>query len=576
MMFEPRAIAIAVSSVIGVWLLRTLQVRLRLSRAKHPSLRGHARISRRLAALLPYYSYDEQEALACDGAPEAIVARRREAIDRLGRSLSAKATETLAVSRDLEPRVSDMQFTNANRMPFQFREFVRERLPVGAVSQATTGVQIQDADGNWSYDLGGSYGVNLLGYDFYKAAIERGAARVRELGPVLGPYHPLIRENVAAIREISGLDEVSFHMSGTEAVMQAVRLARYHTRQSQLVLFCGAYHGWWDGVQAGVGHRRSVDDIYMLKDMSDDTLRVLRTRDDIACVLVNPLQALHPNSGATSDAMLIDSSRSAAFDREAYKAWLADLRRVCTDRGIVLIFDEVFMGFRLGLGGAQEYFGVQADMVTYGKTIGGGLPVGVLAGKAEVMKRYRDDRPTDLCFARGTFNSHPYVMASMNEFLRHVNNEEWAAWAQDQDRVWNERAARMNVALEAEKLPVRVDNMSSVWLVTYTQPGRFNWLLQYYLRAEGLALSWVGTGRFIFSHNYSDDDVDEVTRRFVAAASTMRDDGWWSESEHLTNKDIKRQVLREIFAQLTRRRSPKQQVAVRLPPARAARESSGR
>jgi glutamate-1-semialdehyde 2,1-aminomutase len=576
MTFEPRAIAIAVSSVIGVWLLRRLQVRLRLSRAKHPSLRGHARMSRRLAALLPYYSYDEQQAFACDGAPDAIVARRREALERLGRSLSAKTHETLAVSRDLEPQVSDMQFTNANRVPFQFRELVRERLPLGAVSQATTGVQLQDADGNWSYDLGGSYGVNLLGYDFYKAAIERGVARVRELGPVLGPYHPLIRENVAAIREISGLDEVSFHMSGTEAVMQAVRLARYHTRRRQLVLFCGAYHGWWDGVQAGVGHRRSVDDIYMLKDMSDDTLRVLRTRDDIACVLVNPLQALHPNSGATSDAMLIDSSRSAAFDREAYAAWLADLRRVCTERGIVLIFDDVFMGFRLGLGGAQEYFGVQADMVTLGKTIGGGLPVGVLAGKAELMKRYREDKPTDLCFARGTFNSHPYVMASMNEFLRHVNNEEWAAWAQDQDRVWNQRAARMNAALEAEKLPVRVNNMISVWLVTYTQPGRFNWLLQYYLRAEGLALSWVGTGRFIFSHNYSDDDVDEVIRRFVAAARTMRDDGWWSECERLTNKDIKRQVLREILAQLTRRRSPKPQDAVRLPPARAARESSGR
>ena len=475
-----------------------------------------------------------------------------------------------------------MQFTNANRVPFPFRSLVQKYLPVGAVSDATSGVRIRDIDGNWSYDLSGSYGVNLLGYDFYKDAIQRGVDRVRELGPVLGPYHPLIRDNVEAIRAISGLDEVSFHMSGTEAVMQAVRLARYHKKRDQLVLFCGAYHGWWDGVQAGVGHRRSVDDIYMLKDMSDATLHVLRTRKDIACVLVNPLQGLHPNAGATSDAMLIDSSRSAGFDRDAYAAWLQAVREVCTERDIVLIFDEVFVGFRLGLGGAQEYFGVQADMVTYGKTIGGGLPIGVLAGKADLMKRYRDDKPTDLCFARGTFNSHPYVMASMNEFLRYVNNPEWAAAARDQDRTWNERAAPLNERLASADLPVRVRNLSSVWLLTYTCPGRFNWLLQYYLRAEGLALSWVGTGRFIFSHNYTDDDFAEVAERIVRAAETMRSDGWWSEADRLTNKDIRRQVLREILAQLTgRRQAPdavdvRQPDSARLPPGRAARESSGR
>ena len=531
---------------------------------------------------MPFYEYDDAEALACDGAAEDIVARRREGFARLSQRLAAKSERTRAQSAELEPQVSDMQFTNANRVPFQFRSLVRTHLAVGAVSDATSGVRIRDIDGNWSYDVSGSYGVNLLGYDFYKDAIERGVARVRELGPVLGPYHPLIRENVEAIRSISGLDEVSFHMSGTEAVMQAVRLARYHRKRDQLVLFCGAYHGWWDGVQAGVGHRRSVDDIYMLKDMSDNTLRVLRTRKDIACVLVNPLQGLHPNAGASSDAMLIDSSRDAGFDRDAYAAWLRELRQVCTEKGIVLIFDEVFVGFRLGLGGAQEYFDVRADMVTYGKTIGGGLPIGVLAGKAELMKRYRDDRPTDLCFARGTFNSHPYVMASMNEFLRHVNNPEWAAWARDQDRVWSERAAALNARLESADLPVRVRNLASVWLLTYTRPGRFNWLLQFYLRAEGLALSWVGTGRFIFSHNYTDKDFADVADRIVRAADAMRSDGWWSEADRLSNRDIRRQVLREILAQLAGRRRAsgaayaKRQDSARLPRARAARESSGR
>src|SRR5262249_38138669 len=205
---------------------------------------------------------------------------------------------------------------------------------------------------------------------------------------------------VKRLREFSGLDEVSFHMSGTEAVMQAVRLARYHTRRSHLVRFCGAYHGWWGDVQPGIGNPSPAHETYTLKDMDEDALHVLRTRKAIACVLVNPLQALPPNANAPSDGQLVDSGRSARYDRAAYTEWLRKLREVCTARGIVLIFDEVFVGFRLARRGAQEYFGVAADMVTYGKTLGGGFPVGVLSGRARFMKRFRESRPADICFAR--------------------------------------------------------------------------------------------------------------------------------------------------------------------------------
>src|SRR5208337_3696366 len=144
---------------------------------------------------------------------------------------------------------------------------------------------------------------------------------------------------------------------------------------------------------------------YTLTEMSERALRVLRTRRDIACVLINPLQALHPNASAPSDSSLLDSGRRAHFDKAAYAAWLQALRAVCTERNIVLIFDEVFVGFRLAKGGAQDYFGVRADLVTYGKTLGGGLPIGVVCGRGELMKRFRGDRPADICFARGTFNS---------------------------------------------------------------------------------------------------------------------------------------------------------------------------
>jgi glutamate-1-semialdehyde 2,1-aminomutase len=337
-------------------------------------------------------------------------------------------------------------------------------------------------------------------------------------------------------------------MSGTEAVMQAVRLARYHTRRSHLVRLCGAYHGWWGDVQPGVGNPIPVRETYTLQDMSEATLRVLRRRNDIACVLVNPVQALHPNADAPGDSGLIDSSRKAHCDREAYAAWLRQLREVCSERGIVLIFDEVFVGFRLARGGAQEYFGVKADLVTYGKSLGGGLPVGVVCGRKEVMRRFRDDRPADICFARGTFNSHPYVMTAMDFFLTRLDEPAVRASYAGLDEIWNRRAAQLNARLEAADLPVRVANLSSIWTVLYTAPSRYNWMLQYYLRAAGLALSWIGTGRLIFSLNFSEADFAAVADRFVSAATEMARDGWWWRDPAATNRSIRRSVLKEILA----------------------------
>src|SRR5215469_6643303 len=386
--------------------------RLLLSRAKHPSLAGHARLGRFVASLIPSIEYDDARFFSADDAPPEIVAGRRAGFERLASLYSERYHKSAALTADIKDAISDVQFTSRYRVPFQFSRKVRERLRAGVFLESSSGTTVTDLDGNRFYDLTGSYGVNLFGYDFYKDCIAQGAERVRDLGPVLGSYHPVIAYNVQRLREISGLDEISLHMSGTEAVMQAVRLARYHTRRKYLVRFCGAYHGWWGDVQPGVGNPVPADGTYTLKDMDRASLRVLRTRRDIACVLVNPVQAMHPNASAPADSGLIDSGRSAHFDRQAYAAWLKELRAVCSERRIVLIFDEVFVGFRLARGGAQEYFGVPADLVTYGKSVGGGFPVGVVCGRRDLMKRFREDRPADICFARGTFNAHPAVMGA--------------------------------------------------------------------------------------------------------------------------------------------------------------------
>jgi glutamate-1-semialdehyde 2,1-aminomutase len=472
-----------------------LKKRIELSQAKHPSIGGHSRLARRLAALVPFYSYDDKEFFSSDQAPKDIAARRRAGFARLSALYKTHFAETISLAVEASESISDLQFTDAYRVPFQYSRKVSAELPVPTFVQSSDGVMVTDLDGNRLYDLTGSYGVNVFGYDFYKSVIERGIARIQKLGPVLGPYHPVIVENVKALREISGLDEVSFHMSGTEAVMQAVRLARYHTGRSHLVRFCGAYHGWWGDVQPGVGNPLPAHETYTLTEMSEKTLRVLRRRRNIACVLVNPLQAMHPNAAPPADSSLLDSTRRAHFDKARYTEWLRRLREVCTGRNIVLIFDEVFVGFRLAKGGAQDYFGIRADLVTYGKTLGGGLPIGVVCGRRDLMKRFRDDRPADICFARGTFNSHPYVMAAMNEFLHYLQTPEATALYDDADLVWNARAKALNARLAAAGLPIEVVNMSSTWTVCYRRPSRYNWMFQYYLRAEGLALSWIGTGR---------------------------------------------------------------------------------
>src|ERR1700723_585178 len=303
---------------VVLWIGRWLSLRLQLSRAKHRSLAGHARLGRLLARLIPYYEYDEAHFFRADDAPEHIGEQRRAAFRRLAALYAQRFVKTVRQTQEVQDEISDLQFTARYRVPFQFSRFVSRHLSAGSFAVSSSGTTTTDLDGNQRYDLTGSYGVNVFGYDFYKECIEKGSARVRELGPVLGAYHPVVADNVHRLRALSGLDEISFHMSGTEAVMQAVRLARYHTRRRYLVRFCGAYHGWWGEVQPGVGNPVSERDTLTLKDMDERSLRVLRNRRDIACVLVNPVQALHPNAGAAADSTLVDGGKAAGFDRSAY------------------------------------------------------------------------------------------------------------------------------------------------------------------------------------------------------------------------------------------------------------------
>jgi glutamate-1-semialdehyde 2,1-aminomutase len=538
-----------VGAGLTAWLTPKAVRRAQLSRAKHRSLAGHSRMAKRLAKLLPEYHYSEAQFFTADGAPDEVQTQRRQGLTALSQSFM-QSPQTIALSRQAREQISDMQLTGRNRVPFQFSPVVQQYLPIGSFWQSSSGIRLKDLDSREFIDLTGSFGVNVMGLDFYKETTRKGLEQSEQLGPLLGGYLPCVATNASRLLHISGMDEVSFHMSGTEAVMQAVRLARYHTGRRKIVRFAGAYHGWWDDVQPGPGNPMPPGHVYTLADMSERALHVIRHRKDIACVLVNPLQCLHPNVNAPADTTLIDGSRRIEpASREDYSAWLKELRQACDDNGVALILDEVFVGFRLALGGAQEYFDVKADLVCYGKTLGGGLPIGAVCGKSDWMRRFRPGKAADICFARGTFNAHPGVMAAMSAFLDEATSPACRELYDRQEAIWTARVARFNEAFQAAGYPVRFHALQSIWSVSYASPSRYHWMFQFYLRDAGLALSWVGTGRFIFSLNYTEQDMDDVLQRMLRAAKRMQDDGWWWHRPGATTKDLRRAVTREVGGQ---------------------------
>ena len=496
-------------------------------------------LSRRVSDWVKSADYSENEVWGADGAGEGWVMLRKEAIDRLASFFRVHYAKSIAWGNEIRESFSDLRFTDANRVPFPFMRAMREKFSLCSVVTESNGPRLCDLDGNWSLDVSGSYGLNLAGFDRYKEWMEKGLKQVSDLGPVLGPLHPIVSENISILKTISKLDEVSFHMSGTEAVMAAVRLARFNTRRKLIVCFSGAYHGWWDGVQPGLGSERTISDCLTLKDLHPASLEVLRRRArEIAAVLINPVQSFHPNLSPPSDTILLTSGvRKTEDSSSSYAQWLRKLREVCTASGIPLIFDEVFSGFRLAPGGAQEYFGVQADVVVYGKSVAGGMPIGVVCGKKELMRRFDPEHPMRIAYVIGTFSAHPVVMGAMNEFLKWLGQPETLDLYVEAKRRCEQWVRSTNERLSELSLPVRVMNFATIWTVLFKEPGRYNWLLQYYLRANGVTLSWVGTGRCMSSMDFTTDDYRELQTKLVDAAQSMKRDGWWLNEEQQPGRE---------------------------------------
>ncbi len=390
------------------------------------------------------------------------------------------------------------------------------------VVRRSQGAHLWDIDGNQYIDLLNGFGPNFFGHR--APFIVEAMRRQLEDGYEIGPQTPLAGEAARLFCELTGMDRVSWVNTGSEAVQAAMRIARTVTGRDKIVVFKGDYHGNFDEVlvrAAGGGRTvpmapgipfQSVGNVLVLDYGEPSALEVIKNLGrEIAAVLVEPVQSRRPEFQP--------------------KEFLHDLRVLTRAEGIVLVFDEVITGFRIAPGGAQQHFGVAADLATYGKIIGGGMPIGVVAGRAEFMDtfdggawRYGDDsQPTaGVTFFAGTFVRHPLAMAAAHASLSYLKS----AGPQLQASV-NARTTRLASALnglfEERGVAASVAHFSSQMFFRMKDPGPLATLFFFHLRARGVHILEHFPSYLTAAHD--DADIDAVVEAARDSVCEMQADG---------------------------------------------------
>ncbi|MDB4951817.1 MAG: tycC2, partial [Gemmatimonadetes bacterium] len=414
------------------------------------------------------------------------------------------------------------------RVTARFRRAWKEMLyPI--VSSRALGSKIWDVDGNEYVDTGMAFGCNLFGHapDFVSKAIRDQVER----GYGVGPQSPHAGRAAELICELGGNDRAVFCNSGTEAVMGAIRAARTFTGRSKIAYFSGSYHGWADVMLGRLlpGEKRLVKpaapgipdlplgDVMMLDWDEPSSLELLaRHIDELALVMVEPVQ-------------------SRRLDIQP-RAFIQEVRRITSEAGALLLFDELITGFRVLPGGAQAYFGVKADLVTYGKIVAGGLPMGVVSGREEVMAvfdggmwSYGDDSyPTSqrTVFA-GAFFKHPLSMAVAVSILEEIRRQGVPMYDALNGRT--ERLVdRINAFFEAERYPATVVRFASSFRFFFGPEVQFPDLFNHHLVHEGIYMI-PETGTHFLSTAHTDEDLERYYRAVVASARALRRGGFIPE-----------------------------------------------
>lgn len=394
------------------------------------------------------------------------------------------------------------------------------------VTNRSEGSKLYDVDGNEYIDILNGYGPTVFGH---KPKFVTDAVREQlELGFEIGPMSPLAGKVAELVSEFTGMDRVAFCNTGSEAVLCAMRIARTATGRNKVVMFTGDYHGMFDEVLVRGVNRpgqparslpiapgipsQAAENIVVLDYGTPASLDYIRAHaSEFAAVMVEPVQSRHPNLQP--------------------KEFLQELRKITADSGAALIFDEVVTGFRAHPGGAQAIFGIRADIATYGKIIGGGLPIGILAGKPQFMDtldggmwQYGDESfpEVGVTFFAGTFVRHPLALAATYSVLQHLKKE----GPQLQERL-NEKTAklvaRLNAFLRERELPLEVQNFASIFFFSFPIEMRFGSLFYYHMREKGIHIQEGFPCFLTTAHNEA--DIDRIVVAFQEGIRVMQTDG---------------------------------------------------
>jgi|GEM_PF-397272 len=412
----------------------------------------------------------------------------------------------------------------SNRNVAGFRPVLKEMV-YQIVAERAEGSKIWDLDGNEYIDLTMGFGVNLFGHnpDFIREKIKAGLQN----GMCVGPMSNLAGQVAEGICKMTGVDRIALFNTGTEAVMVALRLARAATGRAKVVLFAGSYHGTFDGVlalgSAGADQEHSVplapgilqhmvDDVVVLNYGTEEALAYLRAHaHELAAVLVEPVQSRRPD-----------------FQPQAF---LTEIRRITAQSGTAFIFDEVITGFRVHSGGAQAWFGIQADLVTYGKVIGGGMSIGIVGGKAAFVDgidggfwRFGDDsypqQEQRRTFVAGTFCHHPLAMAAALAVLEKLEQSGGKLQAELNART-AALAAELNDYFVQDNVPMKVVHFGS--LFRFVLKGDLE-LFYYHMLDKGVYI-WEGRNCFL-STAHSESDIRRIVQAVKDSIRELREGGF--------------------------------------------------
>ncbi|MEH2446013.1 MAG: aminotransferase class III-fold pyridoxal phosphate-dependent enzyme [Nostoc sp.] len=449
---------------------------------------------------------------------KTLTAHQRTHLDKIIQRYTQRTKKSKEYTQSHRPYLADPRTVSG------FNPTMKEMVYPIVVSRSS-GSKLWDIDSNEYIDLSNGFGLNLFGWSppFITEAIE---AQLK-LGMEIGPQTPLVGEVARLMCELTNFDRAAFCNTGSEAVLGAMRMARTITGRNLIAIFSGAYHGILDEVIVrGTKKLRSipaapgippemVENILVLDYDSPESLEILKNRaDELAAVMVESVQSRRPEYQP--------------------KEFLQKLRDFTEKAGIALIFDEIVTGFRIHQGGAQAHFGIKADIATYGKIVGGGLPIGVIAGKSQYMDaldggfwQFGDDSVPEVgvTYFAGTFVRHPLALAAAKAVLQHLLHC-GPSLQQNLNARTDKFVAELMGYFQQVQAPFTAYNFGSLFMVKSAPEFPYGDLLFYLLRDKGVH-TWDHRPCFLTTA-HSEADLAFVMAAFKESIAEMQSAGFLS------------------------------------------------